>query len=71
MRGGSFHPFSLGIGNQAGIFDIKEDPQGNVWFATMGKGLFRLSPDGSIKQWRTQDGADNNLKRTVFLMITS
>ena len=61
--GGSFHPFSLGIGNQAGIFDIQEDPQGNVWFATMGKGLFRLSPDGSIKQWKTQDGADNNLKK--------
>lgn len=61
--GGSFHPFSLGIGNQTGIFDIQEDPQGNVWFATMGKGLFRLSPDGSIKQWKTQDGADNNLKK--------
>lgn len=61
--GGSFHPFSLGIGNQAGIFDIQEDPQGNVWFATMGKGLFRLSPDGSIKQWKAQDGADNNLKK--------
>lgn len=61
--GGSFHPFSLGIGNQAGIFDIQEDPQGNVWFATMGKGLFRLSPDGSIKQWKAQDDADNNLKK--------
>ena len=61
--GGSFHSFSLGIGNQAGIFDIQEDPQGNIWFATMGKGLFRLSPDGSIKQWKKQDGADNNLKK--------
>ena len=29
----------------------------------MGKGLFRLSPDGSIKQWKAQDGADNNLKK--------
>ena len=63
MRGGSFHPFSLGIGNQAGIFDIKEDPQGNVWFATMGEGLFRLSPDGNIKQWKALYGADNNLKK--------
>ena len=61
--GGSFHPFSLGIGNQAGIFDIQEDPQGNVWFATMGEGLFRLSPDGSIKQWKSQYGAGNNLKK--------
>lgn len=61
--GGSFHPFSLGIGNETGIFDIQEDPQGNVWFATMGKGLFRLSPDGSIKQWKKQDGADNNPKK--------
>ena len=61
--GGSFHPFSLGIGNLTGIFDIQEDPQGNVWFATMGEGLFRLSPDGSIKQWKALYGADNNLKK--------
>ena len=61
--GGSFHPFSLGIGNQTGIFDIQEDPQGNIWFATMGEGLFRLSPDGSIKQWKALYGADNDLKK--------
>ena len=61
--GGSFHPFNLGFGKQIGIFDIQKDPQGNVWFATMGEGLFRLSPDGNIKQWKAQYGADNNLKK--------
>ena len=40
--GGSFHPFSRGVGNQAGIFDIQEDPQGNVWFATINQCLVRL-----------------------------
>ena len=61
--GGSFHPFNLGFGKQIGIFDIQKDPQGNVWFATMGEGLFRLSQDGNIKQWKAQYGADNNLKK--------
>lgn len=61
--GGSFHPFDLGFGKQIGIFDIQKDPQGNIWFATMGEGLFRLSPDGNIKQWKAQYGADNNLKK--------
>ena len=61
--GGSFHPFNLGFGKQIGIFDIQKDPQGNVWFATMGEGLFRLSPDGNIKQWKAQYGADNNQKK--------
>ena len=61
--GGSFHPFNLGFGKQIGIFDIQKDPQGNVWFATMGEGLFRLSLDGNIKQWKAQYGADNNLKK--------
>lgn len=69
--GGSFHPFSLGISNQTGIFDILEDPQGNIWFATMGKGLFRLSPDGSIKQWKNKMVPTTTRKRIAFLMITS
>ena len=69
--GGSFHPFSLGIGNQAGIFDIQEDPQGNIWFATWAKDLsaflqMEASSDGKNRMVPT-----TTRKRTVYLMITS
>ena len=59
---GSFHPVDLGISKSVGIFDIKQDPQGNIWIATMGKGLFCLQKDGSRRNYNTKYGADNNLK---------
>lgn len=59
---GSFHPVDLGISKSVGIFDIKQDPQGNIWIATMGKGLFCLQKDGSRRNYKTKYGADNNLK---------
>lgn len=59
---GSFHPVDLGISKSVGIFDIKQDPQGNIWIATMGKGLFCLQKDGSRRNYKTKSGADNNLK---------
>ena len=59
---GSFHPVNLGISKSVGIFDIKQDPQGNIWIATMGKGLFCLQKDGSRRNYKAKYGADNNLK---------
>lgn len=59
---GNFHPVDLGISKSVGIFDIKQDPQGNIWIATMGKGLFCLQKDGSRRNYKTKYGADNNLK---------
>lgn len=59
---GSFHPVDLGISKSVGIFDIKQDPQGNIWIATMGEGLFCLQKDGSRRNYKTKSGADNNLK---------
>lgn len=59
---GSFHPVDLGISKSVGIFDIKQDPQGNIWIATMGEGLFCLQKDGSRRNYKTKYGADNNLK---------
>ena len=59
---GSFHPVDLGISKSVGIFDIKQDPQGNIWIATMGKGLFCLQKDGSRRNYKAKYGADNNLK---------
>ena len=59
---GSFHPVDLGISKSVGIFDIKQDPQGNIWIATMGKGLFCLQKDGSRRNYKAKYDADNNLK---------
>lgn len=59
---GSFHPVDLGISKSVGILDIKQDPQGNIWIATMGKGLFCLQKDGSRRNYKAKYGADNNLK---------
>ena len=59
---GSFHPVDLSISKSVGILDIKQDPQGNIWIATMGKGLFCLQKDGSRRNYKAKYGADNNLK---------
>lgn len=59
---GSFHPVDLGISKSVGIFDIKQDPQGNIWIATMGEGLFCLQKDGSRRNYKSKYGAENNLK---------
>ena len=59
---GSFHPVDLGISKSVGIFDIKQDPHGNIWIATMGEGLFCLGKDGSRKNYKTKYGSDNNIK---------
>lgn len=59
---GSFHPVDLGISKSVGIFDIKQAPQGNIWIATMGEGLFCLQKDGSRRNYKAKYGADNNLK---------
>ena len=59
---GSFHPVDLGISKSVGIFDIKQDPQGNIWIATMGEGLFCLQKDGSRRNYKAKYGADNNIK---------
>lgn len=59
---GSFHPVDLGISKSVGIFDIKQDPSGNIWIATMGEGLFCLQKDGSRRNYKAKYGADNNIK---------
>lgn len=45
-----------------GIFDIKCDPQGNIWIGTMGAGIFCLNRDGSTRNYKAKYGADNNIK---------
>ena len=59
---GNYHPVELGISKSMGIFDIKCDPQGNIWIATMGAGIFCLNRDGSTRNYKAKYGADNNIK---------
>lgn len=41
--------------------DIKEDPQGNVWFATQGGGLWRLDKNNVWKQYKHVENDSNSL----------
>ncbi len=34
------------------IYSLREDSRGNMWIGTRGNGLFRLSPDGSLRRFR-------------------
>jgi len=47
------------------VLDIDEDSQGNLWFATQGKGLFMLDGKGRWQHFQAQDKAgrlpDNNV----------
>ncbi len=59
---GTFHPVNLGLGGTLSVFDIKSDPQGNLWLATMGNGLVCLRADGTVKNYTMQKGSDSNHK---------
>ena len=41
--------------------DIKEDSQGNVWFATQGGGLWRLDKNNAWKQYKHVENDSNSL----------
>lgn len=41
--------------------DIKEDPQGNVWFATQGGGLWRLDKNNAWKQYKHVENDSTSL----------
>lgn len=41
--------------------DIKEDPQGNVWFATQGGGLWRLDKNNAWKQYNHVENDSTSL----------
>ncbi len=59
---GTFHPVDLGMGSTISVFDIKCDPWSNLWMATMGNGLVCLRADGTIKNYKMQNGAATNRK---------
>ena len=41
--------------------DIKEDPQGNIWFATQGGGLWRLDKNNAWKQYKHVENDSTSL----------
>ena len=60
--GGNYHPLSLPQGARVSVFDIGCDSKGNIWLATMGKGLLRLGADGAITAFTMKKGADSDRK---------
>ncbi|MBR5083940.1 MAG: helix-turn-helix domain-containing protein [Prevotella sp.] len=59
---GTYHPQPLPLGKYVSVFGLGCDAYNNVWFATMGNGLLRLSPDGDIKSYTMKNGADMDRK---------
>ena len=58
--GGNYHQQQLPQGWRVSVFGIACDPKGNIWLATMGNGLIRLSPDGTVKSYTMKEGAIDN-----------
>ncbi|MEP6900928.1 MAG: two-component regulator propeller domain-containing protein [Actinomycetota bacterium] len=46
--------------NMLYISTILEDRHGSLWIGTIGSGLFRLTPDGSVRRFTTADGFGDN-----------
>ncbi len=55
---GTYHRYDLHQQGNPLVFDLKADRHGNIWIATMGSGLLCRRPDGSLKVYRMQTGAD-------------
>ncbi len=48
------------------IRSLIEDAHGNLWAGSLGSGIIRISPNGSVKQYSTKNGLPSN---TVFCLI--
>lgn len=55
---GNYHPVELQLGRDISVFDVKADKNGNIWMATLGKGLLCRRPDGTIRQYIRKPKAD-------------
>ena len=68
---GSYHqqrmPLVAQMGEMVSVFGIVSDAKGSLWLATMGNGLLRILPDGSMKVYTTTPEAAE--KRQVNSLI--
>ncbi|MBL9136153.1 MAG: hypothetical protein JNK85_09810 [Verrucomicrobiales bacterium] len=53
-------PVSLG-----GVWSMTEDAHSNIWFCSFDSGLFRWSPDGTLRRWDNSTGLKARGVRTV------
>ncbi len=42
------------------VRSLIEDSQGNLWAGSLGSGIVRIAPNGSVKQYSTKDGLPSN-----------
>lgn len=59
---GNYHKLNIPQLNNIGTFDLKCDKWGNVWLATMGEGLFRISEEGEVKNYKMSAKQDADPK---------
>lgn len=53
------------------VYDIKEDRDGNIWFATLGTGVYRYNPKTQIKKrYSHSDDNNNSLSSNTVSSIT-
>jgi ligand-binding sensor domain-containing protein len=48
------------------LWSMSEDREGNVWIATVNKGICRISRTGEFRRWTTSNGLTSNATRFVF-----
>ncbi len=48
------------------VFSIEEEPDGTLWFASSTDGLYRLSPDNSVRHFNKESGFPSNTFRFVY-----
>ena len=52
-----FLPYSEGYW----IFDLMQDDKGNIWAASMGRGVFRIDPQGHVRRYQHRQGDERSL----------
>lgn len=43
------------------IFDIMQDREGNIWAASMGRGVFRIDSTGTVRRYKHEEGNPHSL----------
>ncbi len=49
------------------LMDLQEDPEGNLWLATWGHGLFCFSPAGPCRRFGVKEGLSHEVVRALWI----